>query len=68
MERTDPKKHKRESIERLTAAYLAKGGAIKKVREGKRVIPEFAHKLAFIDGESVAERNSRYTTKRRSRR
>ena len=68
MKRADRKKNHREMIERLTAAYLAKGGAIKKAREGERVIPEFAHKLAYIDGENVAERNRRYTSKRRPRR
>jgi hypothetical protein len=68
MKRADPKKNKREQIERLTAAYLANGGAIEKVREGKRVMPEHIHKLAFLEGESVAERNRRYTAKRRFRR
>ena len=67
MERADPKKWKRERLQRQVDAFLSKGGAIEQVREGRRVIPEFAHRAAFMDGESVAERNKRYTTKRRSR-
>ena len=64
MESSDPKKWKRERIERQMQEFLSRGNSITKVPEGKRVIPEFAHKLAYIDGESVAERNKRYTRQR----
>ena len=60
MERADPKRAKRERIASQMEEFLSRGNSITKVPEGKRVIPEFAHKLAYIDGESVAERNKRY--------
>ena len=67
MERADPKKWKRERLQRQVDAFLSKGGAIEQVPEGERVMPEHIHRAAFIDGEPVAERNRRYTAKRRSR-
>ena len=57
---------RREQIERLTAAYLSKGGTIEKVRQGRRVIPERMYREAVLKGVDVTEmaRPSRQSKRR----
>jgi hypothetical protein len=66
--RADPKKAKREAIARQTEQFMARGGSVTQVPEGQRAIPEFAYRLALLDGETIRERNARYKKPNRNRR